>query len=397
MALLSAGFPSGSRASIKTALELAFKAKYGQQINVGPDSWFGAMIAILTDQLGTDWDMGQAVYDAGYVTSSEGVSLDNAVSLLGVQRKPATASQVVIRVTVSGACSIPTSARFANSAGVQVGPIAPLSAPTPGVYDVDCVAVDTGPFVINVNDFDSVTHGATIVTPITNLVSIANSAEAHQVGTNIESDADLKARYVLGLRLPSGASVDSLLAGVLAVTNVTDAKVYNNRTNTTDSNGVAPHTVEVVVTGGDSNAIAQAIYDRAAAGAGIQGLTSGVATGSDGVHTIPFTRPVDLLSYVTVSVEATLPQPADLTTMIQNAITARVFAAGQDVHSSSFVRTIFNVSSSITNVTLVWVSSSTGTPTPGYTGISSSIVANFRQKVLLDPSRVAVTLTSVAE
>jgi len=395
--LLAAGFPSPSRADIQTALELAFKAKYGQQINVGPDSWFGAQIAILTDQIGTDWDMGQAVYDNSYVNTSEGVSLDNAVALLGAYRKPATSSEVVIQATCSGACTISTSMRFANSAGIQVAPKADVVVVGAGVVDVDCAAVDTGPFTININDYDSVSHGAIIVTPLTGLESIANAAEAHQVGTNVETDAELKQRYTAGLRLPAGASTEGLLAGVLAVTNVTDAKIYNNRTNTTDANGVAPHTFEVVVTGGTSDDLAQAIYDNAAAGAGIQGLTSGVATGTDGAHTIPFTRPIDLPSYVTVAVEATIPQPTGLATLIQNAIASRVFTAGQDVHSSSFVRTIFDVDTSVCNVTSVWVSSSTGTPTPGYTGISSSIVANFRQKVLLDPTRVSVVLTTVAE
>jgi len=64
-------------------------------INTNPDSVAGQIIGIFSAALDDLWEAVQHTYDAMYPSSAEGVSLDGAVSLVGLERLGATPTTVV--------------------------------------------------------------------------------------------------------------------------------------------------------------------------------------------------------------------------------------------------------------------------------------------------------------
>ena len=95
-----------------------------------------------------------------------------------------------------------------------------------------------------------------------------------------------------------------------------------NETDAPDSLGIPAHSIAVVVRGGGSNAVAQAIYDKKAPGIGAWGSTSGVATDVEGrEHLIPFTRYADKLVMIHLYIRVMESGNRD---RIRDAVTAAV-------------------------------------------------------------------------
>ena len=117
--------------------------------------------------------------------------------------------------------------------------------------------------------------------------------------TEGETDAEVRARIRHALAAKGSGSKDALLAALKSLPYVRDALVYVNETETTDSTGLPPHSLGVVVRGGYADAVAQAIYDKKAPGIGTWGSTSGNATDAQGhTHGISFTRYTDRMIFV---------------------------------------------------------------------------------------------------
>ena len=109
-----------------------------------------------------------------------------------------------------------------------------------------------------------------------------------------ETDASVRARIRNSLAGRSSGSYDALLAAVKAANAVRDARLYVNETETTDANGIPPHSIAVVTRSGYTSAIAQAIWDKKAPGIQAWGSTSGTAVDAAGnEHSVSFTRYAD--------------------------------------------------------------------------------------------------------
>ena len=114
-----------------------------------------------------------------------------------------------------------------------------------------------------------------------------------------ETDASVRARIRNALAGKGAGSADALLAAVKNARSVKDAKLYINETDTTDSNGIPPHSIAVVTRGGNAQAVAQAIWDKKAPGIGTYGSTTADALDAEGnAHPVSFTRYADKIVFV---------------------------------------------------------------------------------------------------
>ena len=114
-----------------------------------------------------------------------------------------------------------------------------------------------------------------------------------------ETDASVRARIRNALAGKGAGSADALLAAVKNARSVKDAKLYINETDTTDSNGIPPHSIAVVTRGGNAQAVAQAIWDKKAPGIGTYGSTTVNAVDAEGnAHPVSFTRYTDKIVFV---------------------------------------------------------------------------------------------------
>ncbi len=151
-----------------------------------------------------------------------------------------------------------------------------------------------------------------IVTPITGLYSVVNPNGA-TLGTNQDTDPQLRFRRESELRASGSGSVPAIRASILGIEvggfqPVTSAFVFENTTDSLDARGLPGHSFESVVVdfvGGGSpsvpdNVIAQTIWNNKPAGIQAFGTSSGTALDDVGVaHVIGFSRPTQfLLTYI---------------------------------------------------------------------------------------------------
>lgn len=165
-----------------------------------------------------------------------------------------------------------------------------------------------------------------IQTTVAGWDAILNPADG-VVGRNVETDSQLRLRRRQSVSFPATATVDSLLAKLLQVEDIQAAKVYDNTSDTTDSNGVPPQHIWAIVQGGADNDIAEIIYQTKAGGIGTHGDTT-VAYESDSgqEYNIKFERPTDTPVYIDMTIVPKDGYSADVPDSIKAAIVAWVAA-----------------------------------------------------------------------
>ena len=85
------GFVIKRQADIETEVDIALREALGDGINLLPTELLGQIKTIFCNQLALQWEELQAVYDSiAAPETSEGVPLDNLVSITGIQRLAAT-------------------------------------------------------------------------------------------------------------------------------------------------------------------------------------------------------------------------------------------------------------------------------------------------------------------
>ena len=255
-----------------------------------------------------------------------------------------------------------------------------------------------------------------IVNPISGLDSVFNFSEA-VTGRAVETDAALLLRQQQSLAVSGGGNADAIRARIINdVSGVTTALVVENDTNTdySGSGGLPPNSMMAVVSGGDPQAIADAIWAGKAAGitsysgAGYNSSTAPFGT-SDSVnhfletvidaagntHTIGFVRPTAVPIYVVVTVhdiddgkEAAPPSAT-----VQGLITAAVLAYGATltpgdyVVAGRFFGAIYAACSGLGALS-VFIGTSSG-PTA-----SATLVISQQNCATFDASRVSVSVTA---
>jgi uncharacterized phage protein gp47/JayE len=91
---------------VKAELEAAVLDEFGE-VNTEPDSVFGQLIGIFSNVIANLWQEMENTYFSQYPATADGVSLDNAVDLVGIRRLEATKSRVLASITGDQSTLIP--------------------------------------------------------------------------------------------------------------------------------------------------------------------------------------------------------------------------------------------------------------------------------------------------
>lgn len=392
--ITSTGFVAKPLADIKSDLEASFRTTFGNGIDLTPNSVFSELIGIFADRLADAWQLGQAIYSNAYTDGAQGVALDQLCALTGIARKPATRTRVNVTITGTPGTILPPTA---TASVIGTGAKFKLEAGNPnaigggGTLATVFAAVDTGPIPCPAGQL------IVIETPVSGWTGITNATDHFYLGTNTESDAELRLRRELSLRALGGGAVAAIQAALFEVPGVTDALVFANETDSTDASGLPAHSFECVVNGGDANDIANKIATVKPAGIATYGTTTisdaYAGDGGGGLHVINFSRPTVLNIYVTVDVIATAAlAPADLSDLVKAAIIAYGdlnYNVGSPVISAALIPSIFAAVPSIRDVPSVKIGTS-ASPT-----LSTTITPTNRQIADLDTSRIVVNVTLV--
>jgi uncharacterized phage protein gp47/JayE len=392
------GFVKKTPDVVLSDLQAMFRATYGNDIDLGPTTTWGSEIAILAELENVHQDQLEAMYAAMFPQTASGSNLVRNCELIGVDPLAATVSKVNVIMSGSNGTTVLSGSVFATSVlGTRVITQADASIGTSFTGSVECWAQDVGPFQLASGSI------TTIVTPVVGLKSVYNLEDAFYVGTNLETDAQLRAHRESGLGISAGASTNAIRAGLLAVSGVTSVSINKNKTSA-EVDGLPAYNMEAIVQGGTSADVAAALAEKCAATTPLSGTSVEYVIDSEGVaHPYYFSRPTDVDAYVQtrVWVKNSVQLPDNFSVLVASASINKTFEVGQDVHGSSFVPNIFAVSDSVLNVEYVKLSGSLiADPYPLTTGTpsgSDTLVISKREAVALDPSRVRVILVQVSE
>lgn len=276
-------------------------------------------------------------------------------------------------------------------------------------WSVDADTVISG---VTVCPITAVLRGATqasigvitkIVNPQSGLESITNPAVA-VLGTDPETDAELRARRDDTVSISGNNQVDSTFSAISAIDGVRRVKIYeNDSVDPVDSNGLPIHSTAVIVDGGTDSDIAEAIYLKKNAGTIQHSLSNPVTvpvtspvTGNE--KDIIFNRPdyVDILLVYNITDDGSLP--IDVEQLIKDAtidyvdgdllsaesgFNQRGFNIDEDVQSARFYTPANNVigqygNSYVTSITV---------------GGGSVVAINFEELARFADSNITVNIT----
>lgn len=230
----------------------------------------------------------------------------------------------------------------------------------------------------------------TIETPVAGWTGVINLLDATP-GTARESNAALRIRRELELFTQADAVLGAIYAAVLRVDGVTAATVFQN-TSPATADGMPPHSVEAVVTGGDDQDIVDALFASVGAGIKAYGNTSGVAVDPNGdSQAVGFSRAVQVPTYETLTVVVDRKVfPADGEDLIKAAIVAAgdLYPNGEDLAASALIPMVFGACPGVKDVPLDEIFIGTA-PSPAS---NDTIAISKRQVATFDTSRIELTL-----
>lgn len=277
------GFQKKSYADLVLDMQNKAKELWGDDVNVSQTSFLGILIVLFAWFLSMAWEAIEDVYNAGFITKSEGVQLDRLSTLMSTSRDPAQSSYATLTITGTPNYVVEEGTVFAADDGIMFETIADLTLDASGNGTVDAVSTDTG-------EETNVAAGTIMVqaNPDSNITSVTN-AEAATGGADQEADIDLRDRLLNSTGNNGIATPDAIVEAVREVTGVRSASISVNNT-TIEQNGQPAKSFQVFTLGGDPQAIADAIFAKAPAGIEAYGTNQQTVTDISGnVHTIGFT------------------------------------------------------------------------------------------------------------
>jgi hypothetical protein len=237
-----------------------------------------------------------------------------------------------------------------------------------------------------------------MVNNVTGFTAVTNLLEP-TYGRKQENDIELRQSYIAKSALRSNTMIESIVGELLNnIENVESASGYENDTDYVDSRGLPPHSIEIIVEGGDNSEIAQAILRRKAGG--IQTYGS-IEVGVPGVYgdTIPvrFNRPDYLYTWLKVVLHGDKSQlPTNYASLTIQALISdgAEFVAGTNLLTQLLNDGIYDAVAGLTYVEIYTAYGTSSTYVPESSDYKQkNIIVTSRQKVLIDEKRIEVSFS----
>ena len=232
-----------------------------------------------------------------------------------------------------------------------------------------------------------------VVSNVTGLKSIVNAVEP-TLGQTQESDSQLRLSYVGKKYNSASAQAEAIESYILSdVENTKAVRVYENATDAEDSEGRPPHSIEVVVDGGNTDEIAKAILQKKSGGIYTFGEIRTSVLGKYGdTISIGFNRPEKV--YVWVKVEITqggVSVEAEYEEIIKSIILkTKELTIGDSFLSQSYIQPIY---AALPGIKFCDIKVATGTETQKTgTYTAGNIDISQRQVIDLSAARIEVSL-----
>jgi uncharacterized phage protein gp47/JayE len=294
-----------------------YKARYGDDINVDPESPDGQWLGDWAEMLNDAEQLDLTNYNMNSPSGAVGAALSRLARLIGVTRKSAQFTTVAITLGGTPSQLIPAGSLFDNPDDPDLPPFETAADYTiggGGTVSGQGICTESGPFSVSsgklTRPLDVVTGWDTVTNPT-----------AAVPGRAVETDPVLRVRMAESVAIPSQSMLDGLRAALNDLAGVDDVVVYENTANSTNARGEPAHSIHVIIDGGVAADIANAIWVKASMGCTKFGAVSDVVLDSQGnPQEMRWDVPVDLDVYITVTLNRT-PNAFEVN-VIKNALVA---------------------------------------------------------------------------
>lgn len=287
------GFERDSVQTIRARIEARQLTNISQGLDVSDESPLGQINGIFAEMLGEAWEALEAAYNAFDADKAEDVTLTNLAKVTGTVRRGARPSRVVASCNLDAGTELIPSLNFAHvrdKPAARFTPERAFVAPNDGVHFVPFVSEQAGPVPAPQE------HLTVIVAPGTQgWNSITNDRDA-ELGHPADTNATLRLRRIAELMAMGNGTVGGIASKVSQVPGVQTADCFENVAWYTNSDGLPPHSIEVLIFDGlvplpIDDAVAQAIWDSRGGGINYHGSSSGIARRDDGTEVeVSFSR-----------------------------------------------------------------------------------------------------------
>lgn len=269
------GLQTATAPELRTELETAFRNIYGNDIVLDSSTPDGQLINILV-QKGVDVrGLISQLYNSFNPDNTQGSLLDQRCAINNVFRKAGTFTTVNIDITTNTTVTLQGVDSNYNNPDATGYTIQDNEGNRFVLVNTQTLSSGTTRVLFRSETLGNViVLPNTITTPVTivlGVVSVNNPTVANSIGSDEELDADLKVRRRQSVSIASFGYLNGLQAALLQLDGVTDAKVYENYTSSTDSNGTPAHCIWVVMDGGSAADIANTIYSKKCPGTDMRG------------------------------------------------------------------------------------------------------------------------------
>lgn len=299
-----------------------FRAIFGDDIYIDPDSQDGQQIAIFSQAVHDCNGAALQVYNSFSPSSARGVGLSSNVKINGIERHVPTYSTVDLTLVGVAGTTVTNGIAKDTVTGAQWLLPASVVIPSGGEITVTATARDPGFLLVPPNSVDE------IASPTRGWQSVTNES-ASTPGAAVETDAELRRRQTVSTMLPSNTVFEGTVGAVAATLGVTRYRGYENDTGVTDADGLPPHSISIVVEGGDAQTIGETIAAKKSPGTVTYGTTTVEVTDEYGVtREINFYRPTNAIIRVNLEVRAGVGYTTTVELQIRQAIVDWINALG---------------------------------------------------------------------
>ena len=340
------GLVTQSLDEIIAELTSIWQSIYGSDINIEQNSPDGQLINILAQQKKDILDLFTTFYNNLDPDRVIGIPQQILYKLNGLVIKAYTYSYVYVDVNVTSPVNLQgldDNIDSADGTGYTVSDtagnrwiLANSQSLQPGTYSLNFRAADLGaieslPNTINVME-----------TVVTGIASVNNPATNYITGNKGESSSEFRIRRNKSMAVPSQGFDESLESQLYNLDTVTQAKVYDNRTNA-EVNGIPAHTVWAVVEGGQPDEIGRTIYNNIPPGIPMKGSQSVVISKANGdIETVYYDIPTPVQIYIQMTIKNFSTTALD-ETYIKQQLALTTFDIGETVTSAQISADVDNI------------------------------------------------------
>ena len=245
--ITSAGVQIANFPQIRAALIERYKSVYGDDIDLSTASADGVFVNDLALIINNICMSIQTFYGNMDVDNASGIYLDNLCKLSNITRKPATYSNASLTLTNENNFEVDVTNRmiFVDKSGTEWTYNGPTITLAKNATEASTIAVECsipGPVKAEVGWIDQTLE-------VTN-ITVAQ-AEAANIGSDEESDDELRNRRNQSTGAQGTTVVDSMIGSLLQISGIDDALIYNNSTsaeqNADDGTSIPAHSIYVIL------------------------------------------------------------------------------------------------------------------------------------------------------